>query len=548
MFSRWLNVRVRAAERALEEGRLDEAFRLAVEPEVRGDARAGRLLQGLSRRLLARARLAREGGWYERALGDLDRLRVIGLSSAEAEELRAQVIREMDRKHQAAAQRRAAVEHDAAQRRAAVEKAAADLKAGRLESGRLAVECVTDERGREELREQLDVRLQRSGQLLRQAGEALERGETLIALRFWQEARDRHGRTAESDEFAVRLSGALRRACDEWIAGGRLEPLLAAAGGLAALRAVEPGSDELERLAGLCGRAAGQLGSRDYQGLRETLLRLRAARQGVGWIEETLAALTKIAQGQEALLSSPLGLLASMRVEKSEPEAPAMARAAGRTDPTAALNRLETDLTDTGALLMLVDGAGSFLVLPHDCVRIGRAGRDASVDVPIPADVQSHHADITRDGEDYFLTAYGPVQVNQRDVRRTLLRNGDRIVLGPKAKMVFHKPSAKSDSAVLRLSHRCRLAQDVSGVVLFHQTCLIGPQSSCHVRTAEGQTQVVLFERGGRLYGREAASGGGKLGDPRELAAGATYDFGEVRIALKRYDGGRSYGRRGDFA
>ncbi|NLG42923.1 MAG: hypothetical protein GX547_06730, partial [Phycisphaerae bacterium] len=208
MFSRWLNVRVRAAERAMEEGRLDEAFRLAVEPEVRGDARAGRLLQGLGRRLLARARLAREGGWHERALGDLDRLRVIGHVSAEAEELRAQVIREMDRKHQAAAQRRAVVEQDAAQRRAAVEKAAADLKAGRLESGRLAVERVTDERRREELREQLDVRLQRSGQLLRQAGEALERGETLVALRFWQEARDRHGRTAESDEFAVRLSGA----------------------------------------------------------------------------------------------------------------------------------------------------------------------------------------------------------------------------------------------------------------------------------------------------------------------------------------------------
>jgi len=186
--------------------------------------------------------------------------------------------------------------------------------------------------------------------------------------------------------------------------------------------------------------------------------------------------------------------------------------------------------------LMLVDGAGSFLLLPRDCVRIGRAGRDVQVDVPIPADIQAHHADITRDGEDYFLTAHGPVQVNQREVRRTLLRDGDRIVLGPKAKMVFHKPSVKSDSAVLKLSHRCRLAQDVGEVVLFRQTCLIGPQSSCHIRTADGQTQVVLFERGGRLYGREAASAGGKLGDPRELAADATYDFGEVRITLKSCD------------
>jgi tetratricopeptide (TPR) repeat protein len=539
MFSRWLNVRVRAAERALDEGRLDEAYTLAIQPDVRADSRAGRLLKGLARRLMARARLAYQGGWYERAVSDLDRLRVIGHASAEAEAVRAQVVQEMERKQHAAARVRGDAAQDAVQRRAAVERAAADLKAGRLESGRLAIERVPDERRREELREQLDVRIERSGQLLRQAGEALERGDSLVALRFWQEARERHGRTAQSDEFAARLAAALRRTCEDWVIAGRLEPLLAAAGSLTALGTTEPAIEEFGRLAVLCRRAAEQLSSRDYQGMRETLLRLRAARGGVGWIEDALAALAKIAEGQETLLSSPLGLLISVRLEKSEPEAQARTGAGDRlkTGSTGNVPR-ESGRGAHEGMLMLVDGAGSFLILREDCVRIGRAGCHAHVEVPIPADVQSHHADITRGGEDYFLTAYGPVQVNSRAVRRTLLRDGDRIVLGPKAKMVFHKPSAKSDSAVLRLSHRCRLAQDVGEVVLFRQTCLIGPQSSCHVRTADGQTQVVLFERGGRLYGREAASAGGKLGDPRELAAGATYDFGEVRLTLKSYDGG----------
>jgi hypothetical protein len=549
MFGRWLNSRVRAAERALDEGRLDEAYTLAVQPDVRAAARAERLLKGLARRLMARARLACQDGWYERALGDLDRLRVIGHTSAQADGLRAQVVQEMDRKQQAAAQRRGEAEQDAAQRRAAAERAAADLRAGRLESGRLAIERVADERRREDLRQQLDARMQRSGQLLRQAGEALERGDSPAALRFWQEACERQGRTEESDGFAARLAVALRRTCDEWVAAGRLEPLLATADGLVALRASEPAVEEIERLAVLCGRAAGQFGSRDYQGLRETLLRLRAARQGVAWIEDALAALTRIADGQDALLSSPLGLSASMCAAPESRPAGRSGREDGPTlaRPAAAGERFEAqrpkaDFPLNTKLLLLVDGAGSFLILEQDCVRVGRAGRDAQVDVPIPADVQSHHMDITRDGEDYFLTAYGPVQVNQRDVGRTLLRDGDRIVLGPKAKMVFHKPSSKSGSAVLRLSHRCRLAQDVGEVVLFQQTCLIGPQSSCHIRTAEGQTQVVLFERGGRLYGREAASAGGKLGDPRELWAGATYDFGEVRMTLKSYDAGQGGG------
>jgi hypothetical protein len=120
-------------------------------------------------------------------------------------------------------------------------------------------------------------------------------------------------------------------------------------------------------------------------------------------------------------------------------------------------------------------------------------------------------------------------------VKRTLLRDGDRVVLGSKAKFVFRQPSTRSATAVLKLSHRCRLPQDVSEVILFRDTCLIGRQSSCHIRTQESDTQVVLFDRGGRLHGRETVRGGGKLGDARPLALGATHDFGEVRGTVKQY-------------
>jgi hypothetical protein len=186
-------------------------------------------------------------------------------------------------------------------------------------------------------------------------------------------------------------------------------------------------------------------------------------------------------------------------------------------------------------LLMLVDGAGSNLLVPQDCVRLGRAGASQPADVPIPAEIQSHHADIVRDGDDYFLTALGPVRVNHREVKRTLLRDGDRITLGAACRLQFRQPSTRSASAVLALSHRCRLPQDVSAVILFRETCLIGPQASCHVRTGEGRTQVVLFERGGGLYGREAAAAGGKLGDPKPLALGRPAEFGELRVTVKEY-------------
>jgi hypothetical protein len=184
---------------------------------------------------------------------------------------------------------------------------------------------------------------------------------------------------------------------------------------------------------------------------------------------------------------------------------------------------------------MLVDGTGSLLLLARDVVRLGRAGGLEGIEVPIPADIQSHHADIVRDGEDYFLVAHGPARVNHRKVRRTLLRHGDRIVLGSTAKMVFHKPSGKSDTAVLKLSSGCRLPQDVSLVVLFKGTCLFGPQASCHVRTREGDTRLVLFDRSGELFVRRAARDGWPTGPAEALPARKTCDFGDLRLTVKEY-------------
>jgi len=524
MSGRWLFVRIRSAERALREGRIDEAYALALQPDVREHRRGQKLLDELAKPLLARARLHLQAGRWRAALDAIEQLQTIDRMTTEADDLRRHAADEFQQQNQ----------RDAG-RQVAVERAAADLAAGRLESGRLAIDRIDDSQRRDDLREQLDIRVQRSAQLLAQADEALQRADVLTALRFWSEARERHGRTEASDAIAPRLARACRNTLDEWFTQGRLERFLAARDSVGLLRPFDPTLDEYEKLAGLCARGAAQLGARDYAGLRETAVRLRAARGNIGWIDTILAALGELAEAHETVLASPLGLCAgSIRSPGSAgpvfSDQRADARGAtdvpGTTGATLGLN----------ALLLLVDGAGSSLLVAHDRVRIGRAGGSSAVEVPIPADLQSHHADIVRDGEDYYLTAYGPVRVNQGEVKRTRLADGDRIYLGPAAKLVFRRPSGKSDTAVLKLSHRSRLPQDVSDVVLFRETCLIGPQASCHIRTPDGNAQVVLFDRAGRLYGRETTARGGKLGDPRPLPLGATLDFGDVRVTIKAYE------------
>ena len=527
MLSRWLYSRLKAAENALNDGRIDEAYQRLCQPDVHDHRRANKLLDELAKALLARARLHAQAGHYRDTLDDLDKLETLQRSSPDAATLRKRAVEALRRKR-----------GDQAERNEAYGRAAEDLRAGRLESGRLAIDRVADSRRRDQLRDELDIRLARSEQLLGQAQAALEQGDVLTACRYWEEAHSRHGRSRESDALAARLVPAFRDTLETLFDEGHLDRLASTLNLVEQLRTFDPALKEHERLVSLCSRATAQLADGRYADLRDTLLRLRAARGKVAWVNEALEASAAIEQAHDRLLSSPLGLFSSA-VEKSGGivEAGLPPAAHDRVvDGVAVSPAQDAAGLRNAALLMLVDGTGSVLLVTRDVVRIGRAGGEAAVEIPVPADIQSHHADIIRDGEDYFLAAYGPASVNRKEVKRTLLRDGDRIVFGPKAKMVFRKPTAKSESAVLNLSDRCRLPQDVSHVVLFKDTALLGPQASCHIRTREGQTRLVLFERAGYLYARQTGSGGRPIGPAEPVRLGATCEYGDQRVTVKRYE------------
>lgn len=530
MFGNWTNVRIRTAEKALKQGRFDEAWACASRPEVQQESRGQRLLDELVRPLLARARLNAQAGAYREALDDLDRLAAVGRGGADADALRRRVVAELKEKHD-----RRAEAHDA------VARATDDLKAGRLESGRLAIDRVDDSVRREQLQEELDARVQRSARLLEQAEAALAASDVHAAARFWEEAVTRHGRTAASDAFAVRLSAVARQELDAWLADGRLQRVEAGLSGLAALRKVDPGLTEIGGLLEICRAAAGCVQRGEWAGMRAALLRLISARGELRWVRAALDAAAEVAAAHERLLTSPLGALAPL-------DAPAR-RLNDANRETAAGEAWGARMAD-GAWtlrgeprLLLVDGAGSNLLVFRDTVRIGRLKGDAGVDVPIPGDVHSHHADVVRDGDDYFLVAHAAARVNGREVRRILLRDGDRITLGSNGRFTFRKPSAKSGTAVLALSDRCRLPQDVSQVLLFRDACVIGPQLHAHIRTREGATRAVLYEQDGGLRVRPTTAEGRPAGASELLVLRKSQDVGDVRLTLTEYDPGDS-GRR----
>ncbi|MFO0837500.1 MAG: FHA domain-containing protein [Phycisphaerae bacterium] len=514
MFSRWINVRRKAAEAALRDGRLDEAFERLSSPEALNDGSNKELLNELARTIASRARLHAQAGRYREAIADLEKLAKIGRVDNEAADFRQRIDAEWRHRVERHQER-----HDAFAR------AAGDLRDGRLDSAHVAIERIEDARQREQLREELDIRRQRASSILEQAQKALSAGDLAAACRAWQEAVTRHGRSAESDALAGEIMPRYRKTLEEWIHAGALERFQAILSATRGLREFDPAGRELESCAKWLTRAAEALRGRDYDGIREALLRVRAAQPEAAWLGEALSLVAQITSAQERLLSCPLGLLSGESAAAANVgERPHAAQfATARADKDAAM-------LNGRPLLLLVDGTGSSLLVREDVVRIGRVG--GNVEVPIPGDIQSLHAEIAREDQDYFLVAHGPLRVNHVAMQRALLRDGDRLTLSGRVKLTFHKPSVRSSSAVLRMSDRCRLPQDVSSVVLFRDTCLLGPSASCHLQTREGDTRLVLFERGGQLMARRQS--GDNQAYP--LALDQTREIGDLRITIKYYE------------
>lgn len=516
MLGRWLRNRIQNVEHALASGHIDEAYRLATEPGMLREPSAARVLDQLARALLARARLHVQGGRNIEALGDVDRIAAVCRITDEAAELRDRVLTILTGAARAGPERNAGA--DPLEITRVGPEASPTGGVNDEPPGAGAGERVRDTSAADALVDEARARLR--------DGDALGAGRVLASAAY----------LGPSAGDCVRQTvDACRRALRDWLDQGRLDRFTDAARRLRDLTRLDSSLDEFRSMAHLIQSAAARLGRGDYAGARGELLRLSGVARQTAWLGDALSALDQIIAARDRLLASPLGLVEAA-LQKSLAIGTAPPGVPGDNPGMLGETVSPPVAREVDPLLLLVDGTGSIMLTNRDTVRVGRAGAGGAVDIPIPADLHSHHAEITRNGEDYFLIALGPVQVNGRPVRRALLRDGDRLVMGRSAKMVFCKPGDRCESAVLVLGDRCRLSQDVERVVLFKDTCLVGPDPGCHVRTREGDCRLVLFRRGARvMVRRRPLHDRGASREAEELPLGQTREMGDLRLTLKAY-------------
>ncbi len=495
-------LRIKQAEAALADGRLDEACELLADADLRSHRQAQKLLGGLIERLVARGNEHLAAGRMPQALSDCQQACELGGNIEGAEDLRSRIAAALAGEHHA---RRTHGD--------ALAAASRQAEVGRLSMAeQLLVGANEDSTRAGEVRREVDVRRKAADDAVRRCRAAIDRGDLAAAVDELLTARThRADNDALADLSASVVDGCVEQARRELIRGrvDLAETLLARA---ALPCGAGPRIAELQRAVVECRQAIAAAEDGHLRQAAEMLRRAAAILPEAGWIGEAVAAADRAAQAAETLRSGPLGILTG----GAETAAAAGETGGGATDtipvlkPAAGENGHRHRIAEKhaaglpapvvegrskmpGRFVIQLDGAGSSLVFCGGRVTVGPISSAHRPDLGLMADPALPIMSIERTDEgDYFLASEHPVEVNDRAVTGKLLADGDKIALSPRCRLRFRLPTPASATAVLELS-TARLPQaDIRRVILLDRELVIGPGGAAHVRADQLPGRAVL--------------------------------------------------------
>lgn len=544
MFGQLFIVRIRAAEKALLEGRVDEAFRLAMAPDLREHKRGLAVLAGLSQKFLERAREHYRADRFSEALLDLDRAEV-GAAKGD-DKLRNELI-ELRKFVQTVATE---TNRNDQSRRRRMEEAVRRIEDGSLAAGRrILEEASAGDSPAARAREVAERRLSELGEVLAQAQTALEAGQFSAAADRIRRARRMDTHAAEVIRLEAELCGRVIASAKHAMIEGKLGR---AVNELACLGDVGSSLPELRELAGwlnLAKEAAGNLAGGRFAEAKRNAMGLVRLLPEARWVSTVIEQVRQMEELHAGLSAGPLG--ETMRIigpprspmgNEKAGDLPGQRPGAGPLDETIAVSpigRARMGIEGAQAppkaaekLLLLVDGGGSFLLVRGTAASVGRVAADHPADVPLFSDLAERHLNVTRVEDDYFAFATKEVEIGGRRTLHTLLRDGDRMVLGRKAKLTFRLPSRRSATAVLELSDTTKMPNDVRRVLLFDRAALIGFGPTAHIPCRHAGSPLVLYERNGSFWVRRHDDGHADTA-AKELPIGETVEVGGVSMVLR---------------
>lgn len=485
-----LPLRIRKAEVALADGRLEEAWQQAIREDVRDHRKGQRLIGRLTKAYEKRARVHLNAGNPAAAMTDAERASRLGGNQPAIVALQDEIRGKLN-EHQAAAQ----VRH---QKLAAAKRC---IATGEYSMGAKLCEDVRDGN--------TVVGLMQDAEFSRRIVEAaLERGRKALQSKEWERALDaidqavkQQPANPEVAELSARVTDAVAAQVRHLITNGRLDQASLFLNRLQRHTANSIEVHELSRVLEQCRRISISLKT---VSVRDTVADLKALKRIIpdaGWLDNAIRDSQNIASSLESLQTGPIGsLLPDAASEATLYRSPRRKDPPERQSPMPIPARVfhATPVIPENFLIHL-DGTGSVLVSRRSFVTLGTPGRSRQNDIPIQGQIGQTSISIERIDEDYFLTSEQPLTVNGKPTANTLLNHGDQIRIGRRGSMQFSLPNAASTSATIDFAGIRLATGNTRRVILMDDSLVIGPQSSAHIQSLSLARSMVLHWRDGEL-------------------------------------------------
>jgi hypothetical protein len=521
MFSQLQFMRLRAAEKALRDGRIDEAYRLASAPDLREHKRSVAVIASLGEKFLERAREHYRNDKFTEAMMDLDRAQAGGYAPAEVDELRGyvKVVSAEQQRQDVSRHRRI----DAVQKR---------IERGSLAAGRDILEQAGEhDVEAKDLRRKVDERAGDASRNVEHAERLLKAGQLSEAAQRVRRARTIDAQSEAVAQIEARVCDAVLKNAANALREGNLHRASNELACLGDLGKSLPQRRELNELLAIAVEAGQCFSRHAYGEAKQKAMSLARKLPKARWVEKAVQDLSELEQLHTDLAAGPLAdrvNIARSGIEQRKKPATKPAS----LDDTAGMPALGQQGRGHDKLLLLVDGGGSYLIVRSPQASIGRAASDTPADVPLFSDVAERHANVARVDDGYFIFSAKDIEVGRRMTKHELLRDGDRVVLGKKAKFTFRLPSRRSTTAVLDLSDTTKMPNDVRRVVLLDHHATIGSGSKAHITCRHLGPTLVLFERDGGLWIR-AKSDGHVDTEAKPLNLGESIEIAGVSMVLQ---------------
>jgi predicted transcriptional regulator len=493
-----LILRLKQAETAVADGRLDEAFDIVQSEQIRQHRRGQKLISRLARAFVKRGQENLEAERVQLALIDCNKSEKLTGNTNDVARLRSAICSEME-------QRRLRNQH----RSYKVTEARRQIQDGWISVGEQILDEADENDGQMGMvMQQANVARLQLNEAIAKAERALRRNDLDSAIDIFLQTGVTNSKNDRVTELVSKIRSLAIRQIRDNFDSGRIDRARSL---WQKVSPIANGTSEISELGtalSQCRKAA------EYVAVgrpREAVVLLRTVKvicPSAKWLCAVTEQTQKAAGLLDELAASPLGLDISSdtpdekgtggeKINKAPDGDSAKSRALRHR-----IRETGTDSSLPSEFVMQMDGIGSFLVLRDSSITIGPISSSARPTVGLMADPNIPVATIERVQDDYFIRSSSPIRVNDITTNNKLLVDGDRIVLSPRCRMKFHIPNPASTTAVLTLSGARLGRADIRQIILMDRDILIGPAAGNHILAEFLEKTIAIYTQHNRLLCR----------------------------------------------